>query len=154
MQGDSSIVSGGTAHGGTAVADAAVADGTDSFAARHIGPSAEDQRAMLATLGYASLDDLALGPRRRQGAQRRRRPRVGGKRRRQEVVERPVAESGEHGPLVFVGRPDMASGEGGGVINGAIKNGQITLHGASPVWAPHLSPDWLQSACPDPVLGA
>ncbi len=29
-----------------------------SFAARHIGPSEEDQRAMLATLGYASLDDL------------------------------------------------------------------------------------------------
>jgi glycine dehydrogenase len=28
------------------------------FAARHIGPSEEDQRAMLATLGYASLDDL------------------------------------------------------------------------------------------------
>jgi glycine dehydrogenase len=58
MQGDLSIVSGGTAHGGTAVADAAVADGAASFAARHIGPSAEDQRAMLATLGYASLDDL------------------------------------------------------------------------------------------------
>jgi glycine dehydrogenase len=58
MQGDLSIISGGTAHGGTAVADAAVADGTASFAARHIGPSAEDQRAMLATLGYASLDDL------------------------------------------------------------------------------------------------
>jgi glycine dehydrogenase len=29
-----------------------------AFAARHIGPSAEDQQAMLATLGYASLDDL------------------------------------------------------------------------------------------------
>jgi glycine dehydrogenase len=28
------------------------------FAVRHIGPSEEDQRAMLATLGYASLDDL------------------------------------------------------------------------------------------------
>ena len=28
------------------------------FAARHIGPSEEDQRAMLATLGYESLDDL------------------------------------------------------------------------------------------------
>ena len=28
------------------------------FAARHIGPSEEDQRAMLATLGYGSLDDL------------------------------------------------------------------------------------------------
>ncbi len=28
------------------------------FSARHIGPSTEDQRAMLATLGYASLDDL------------------------------------------------------------------------------------------------
>jgi glycine dehydrogenase len=30
----------------------------DQFAARHIGPSSEDQRAMLATLGYESLDDL------------------------------------------------------------------------------------------------
>jgi glycine dehydrogenase len=29
-----------------------------AFANRHIGPSAEDQRAMLATLGYPSLDDL------------------------------------------------------------------------------------------------
>jgi glycine dehydrogenase len=29
-----------------------------AFAARHIGPSEEDQRAMLATLGYDSLDDL------------------------------------------------------------------------------------------------
>jgi glycine dehydrogenase len=58
MQGDLSIVSGGTGSGGTAVADAAVADGAASFAARHIGPSAEDQGAMLATLGYASLDDL------------------------------------------------------------------------------------------------
>jgi len=29
-----------------------------AFANRHIGPSAEDQRAMLATLGYSSLDDL------------------------------------------------------------------------------------------------
>ena len=28
------------------------------FSARHIGPSEEDQRAMLAALGYASLDDL------------------------------------------------------------------------------------------------
>jgi glycine dehydrogenase len=35
-----------------------VSDGTAPFAARHIGPSEEDQRAMLATLGYASLDDL------------------------------------------------------------------------------------------------
>src|ERR1700748_282741 len=35
-----------------------VADVRDPFAARHIGPSEEDQRAMLATLGYASLDDL------------------------------------------------------------------------------------------------
>jgi glycine dehydrogenase len=36
-----------------------VSDGTvSSFAARHIGPSEDDQRAMLATLGYASLDDL------------------------------------------------------------------------------------------------
>jgi glycine dehydrogenase len=31
---------------------------SELFAARHIGPSSEDQRAMLATLGYASLDDL------------------------------------------------------------------------------------------------
>ncbi|HEV3066622.1 MAG TPA: aminomethyl-transferring glycine dehydrogenase [Streptosporangiaceae bacterium] len=30
----------------------------DLFAARHIGPSAEDQQAMLAALGYATLDDL------------------------------------------------------------------------------------------------
>jgi glycine dehydrogenase len=30
----------------------------DPFAARHIGPSSDDQRAMLATLGYESLDDL------------------------------------------------------------------------------------------------
>ena len=30
----------------------------DQFAARHIGPSSEDQRAMLATLGYGSLDEL------------------------------------------------------------------------------------------------
>jgi glycine dehydrogenase len=29
-----------------------------AFAARHIGPSEDDQRAMLATLGYASLDEL------------------------------------------------------------------------------------------------
>ncbi|TVZ00525.1 glycine dehydrogenase (aminomethyl-transferring) [Trebonia kvetii] len=31
---------------------------TSPFAARHIGPSEEDQRAMLATLGYHTLDDL------------------------------------------------------------------------------------------------
>jgi len=31
---------------------------SDSFAIRHIGPSAEEQQAMLAALGYASLDDL------------------------------------------------------------------------------------------------
>ena len=30
----------------------------DQFAARHIGPSDDEQRAMLATLGYGSLDDL------------------------------------------------------------------------------------------------
>jgi glycine dehydrogenase len=35
-----------------------VIDARAEFAARHIGPSEEDQRAMLATLGYASLDDL------------------------------------------------------------------------------------------------
>jgi glycine cleavage system P protein (glycine dehydrogenase) len=33
-------------------------DLSDLFAARHVGPSEDDQRAMLATLGYASLDDL------------------------------------------------------------------------------------------------
>jgi len=33
-------------------------DLSDLFAGRHIGPSEDDQRAMLATLGYASLDDL------------------------------------------------------------------------------------------------
>src|SRR6202021_2263561 len=31
---------------------------SDPFAARHIGPSTDDQRAMLATLGYETLDDL------------------------------------------------------------------------------------------------
>src|SRR3984957_1767658 len=35
-----------------------VTDARTEFAARHIGPSVEDQRAMLSTLGYASLDDL------------------------------------------------------------------------------------------------
>ncbi len=35
-----------------------VSDARAGFAVRHIGPSEEDQRAMLATLGYASLDDL------------------------------------------------------------------------------------------------
>src|ERR1700752_4684861 len=35
-----------------------VADDRTEFAARHIGPSEEDQRAMLATLGYGSADDL------------------------------------------------------------------------------------------------
>src|SRR6201986_3974988 len=35
-----------------------VADGRTEFAARHIGPSEEDQRAMLAPLGYGSADDL------------------------------------------------------------------------------------------------
>ena len=35
-----------------------VADDRAEFVARHIGPSEEDQRAMLATLGYASADDL------------------------------------------------------------------------------------------------
>ena len=35
-----------------------VTDDRAEFAARHIGPSEEDQRAMLATLGYASLDEL------------------------------------------------------------------------------------------------
>jgi glycine dehydrogenase len=35
-----------------------IVDDSAPFAARHIGPSEEDQRAMLATLGYASADDL------------------------------------------------------------------------------------------------
>ena len=35
-----------------------VADDRAEFVARHIGPSEEDQRAMLATLGYASAADL------------------------------------------------------------------------------------------------
>jgi glycine dehydrogenase len=35
-----------------------VTDARAGFAVRHIGPSEEDQRAMLATLGHASLDDL------------------------------------------------------------------------------------------------
>jgi len=35
-----------------------VAEARVEFAARHIGPSEDDQRAMLATLGYASLEDL------------------------------------------------------------------------------------------------
>jgi len=30
----------------------------DQFAVRHIGPSSDDQRAMLATLGYETLDEL------------------------------------------------------------------------------------------------
>jgi glycine dehydrogenase len=45
MQGDSPVFEG-------------IADDSAPFAARHIGPSEEDQRAMLATLGYASADDL------------------------------------------------------------------------------------------------
>ena len=56
MQGDLSIVSRGTVSGRAVSVGAG--DGTASFAARHIGPSEEDQRAMLATLGYASVDDL------------------------------------------------------------------------------------------------
>ena len=39
-------------------ADSPVFTARDLFAARHIGPSAEDQQAMLAALGYATLDDL------------------------------------------------------------------------------------------------
>ena len=39
-------------------ADLPVFTARDLFAARHIGPSAEDQRAMLAALGYATLDGL------------------------------------------------------------------------------------------------
>jgi glycine dehydrogenase len=40
-----------------ALADLA-AEPSAGFAARHIGPSEEDQRAMLATLGYGSVDEL------------------------------------------------------------------------------------------------
>ncbi|MGH3268130.1 MAG: aminomethyl-transferring glycine dehydrogenase, partial [Trebonia sp.] len=39
-------------------ADLPVFTARDLFAARHIGPSAEDQRVMLAALGYPALDDL------------------------------------------------------------------------------------------------
>jgi glycine dehydrogenase len=39
-------------------ADLPVFTARDLFAARHIGPSAEEQQAMLAALGYATLDDL------------------------------------------------------------------------------------------------
>jgi glycine dehydrogenase len=39
-------------------ADSPVFTARDLFAARHIGPSAEDQQAMLAAIGYATLDDL------------------------------------------------------------------------------------------------
>ena len=39
-------------------ADSPVFTARDLFAARHIGPSAEDQQAMLAALGYATLDEL------------------------------------------------------------------------------------------------
>jgi glycine dehydrogenase len=42
----------------SAVFDGASSGGVPSFAARHIGPAEEDQRAMLATLGYPSLDRL------------------------------------------------------------------------------------------------
>jgi glycine dehydrogenase len=35
-----------------------VPDVNDTFASRHIGPSARDQRAMLAAIGYGSLDEL------------------------------------------------------------------------------------------------
>jgi glycine dehydrogenase len=41
-------------------ADSPVFTARDLFAARHIGPSAEDQQAMLAALGYATLDDLTV----------------------------------------------------------------------------------------------
>ncbi|MDX6418066.1 MAG: glycine dehydrogenase, partial [Trebonia sp.] len=65
MQRDLSTVSGDTVVSSetvvfrdTAVSGDTVTNGTASFAVRHIGPSEEDQRAMLATLGYGSLDDL------------------------------------------------------------------------------------------------
>jgi glycine dehydrogenase len=44
-----------TVPGSTGPADTGI---RADFSARHIGPSEEDQRAMLAALGYASLDDL------------------------------------------------------------------------------------------------
>src|SRR6266487_572351 len=44
--------------GGSLTADSPVLSIHDTFAARHIGPSAEEQRAMLAALGYASLDEM------------------------------------------------------------------------------------------------
>ena len=54
MQSDFSVISGDLVFsGGPVVSGDAV-----PFAARHIGPSEDDQRAMLATLGYASLDEL------------------------------------------------------------------------------------------------
>jgi len=56
VQSDSPIASDGTVAGDTVPDGTGVAYG--AFAARHIGPSEEDQRAMLATLGYPSLDDL------------------------------------------------------------------------------------------------
>jgi glycine dehydrogenase len=55
MRDDSAIAgAGGTSLGDTGAGFAM----TGPFAARHIGPSEEDQRAMLATLGYHTLDDL------------------------------------------------------------------------------------------------
>ena len=52
------------------------------FARRHIGPSAEEQRRMLDTIGYGSVDELmdaaipGVDPRQRAAATcRRRRPR-------------------------------------------------------------------------------
>jgi glycine dehydrogenase len=65
MQRDLSTVSGDTVVSSetvvfrdTAVSGDTVTNGIASFAVRHIGPSEEDQRAMLAALGYGSLDDL------------------------------------------------------------------------------------------------
>jgi len=47
-----------TSFGNSALLGSTADDAVSSFAVRHIGPSEEDQRAMLATLGYGSLDDL------------------------------------------------------------------------------------------------
>ena len=54
MQSDFSVISGDPVFSG----DSITSGDAVPFAARHIGPSEDDQRAMLATLGYASLDEL------------------------------------------------------------------------------------------------
>ncbi len=44
--------------GDETVCSGARPEGRDAFVSRHIGPTADDQRAMLATVGYPSLDEL------------------------------------------------------------------------------------------------